>query len=60
MTHACMMNQTRRLIFLDSIDYSYEYQMMLEHITHAIGSPIDEFEKVLDGVSPIVVQVPGM
>lgn len=43
---------------LKSIDLSYEYQMMSEHITQAIGSPIAEFEKVLDAMSPVVVQVP--
>lgn len=43
---------------LKSIDSSYEYQMMSEHITQAIGSPIAEFEKVLDAMSPVVVQVP--
>ena len=60
MTHACMMNKKRRLIFLKSIDSSYEYEMMLEHISHMIFSPIVEFEKVLDVLSPIVVQVPDM
>lgn len=44
---------------LNSIDSSYEYQMMSEHIAQSIGSPIAEFEKVLDAVSPVLVQVPN-
>lgn len=44
---------------LKSIDSSYEYQIMSEHIAQAIGSPIAEFEKVLDAMSPVVMQVPG-
>lgn len=43
---------------LKSIDSSYEYQMMSEHIAQGIGNPIAEFEKVLDAVSPVVVKVP--
>ena len=34
--------------------------MMSEHIAHEIVSPIADFEKVLDVLSPIVVQVPDM
>jgi len=43
---------------LKSIDSSYEYKMMSQHIAQAIGSPIAEFEKFLDAMSPAIVQVP--
>ncbi|XP_057862304.1 uncharacterized protein LOC131070717 isoform X1 [Cryptomeria japonica] len=41
-----------------SILTSYESQLALESITHALGGPLAEFEKVLDSVSPEIKSLP--
>ena len=45
-------------VILKSIRSSYQYQVASETIAHAIGSPLEEFEKVLYPISLVIEPVP--